>query len=123
MLSHLREIFRLARAENLRGDDPTEVVAAVLGPIHPRSRNQNMRALPFQQVAEGLQRVRDSGAYWSTKAVCEFMVYTGTRQGAVRGALWKRSTATGRSGPCPLTGPNYWAGPTVSPVRTGPGCP
>ncbi|MDE0232064.1 MAG: tyrosine-type recombinase/integrase [bacterium] len=89
VLSHLREMCRQVRAENLRGDDPTEVVAAALGPIHPRSRNRHTQALPYQQVAEALQRVRESGAHWSTKAVCEMMALTGARQNEVRGARWE----------------------------------
>ena len=46
-----------------------------------------MLALPYHQVPEALQRVRDSGAHPSTKGVFEMMVYTGARQGEVRGAL------------------------------------
>ena len=63
VFSHLRVICKRAVAENLRGDDPTEAVAAALGPIHPRRRNRPMPALPPQQVAEALQRVRESGAH------------------------------------------------------------
>ena len=86
--SHLRVIFGRVVAENLRGDDPTEAVAAALGPIHPRRRNRPMPALAYQQVAEALQRVRESDAHWATKGVCQMMVYTGTRQSETRGARW-----------------------------------
>ena len=118
VLSHLRVIFARAVAENLRGDDPTEAVAAALGPIHPRRRNRPMPALPYQQVAEALQRVRGSGAHWSTKGVCLTMGYAGTRQSEARGARWEEinrdearwcipgsRTKSGRSIIVPLSGP------------------
>jgi integrase len=89
VLSHLRVLFARVRAQNLRGDDPTEAVDAVLGPIHPRRRNQPMQSLPYSQVGEALQRVFDSGAHWSTKGVCLLMALTGTRQKEVRSALWE----------------------------------
>ena len=88
VLSHLRQVFARAVAENLRGDDPTEAVAAALGAIHPRRRNRPMRALHYREMREALQRVRDSGAHWATKAVFLLMAFTGTRQGEVRYALW-----------------------------------
>ena len=89
VFSHLRQVFARAVAENLRGDDPTEAVAAALGPIHPRRRNRPMPALHHRQMREALQRVRDSGAHWATKAVFLLMTLTGTRQGEVRGARWE----------------------------------
>ena len=118
VLSHLRVIFGRVVAENLRGDDPTEAVAAALGPIHPRRRNRPMPALAYQQVAEALQRVRGSDAHWSTKGVCLTMVYTGTRQSEARGVPWAeinrdealwcipgRRTKSGRPLVVPLSGP------------------
>ena len=88
VFSHLRVIFARAVAENLRGDDPTEAVAAALGPIHPRRRNRPLPAPSYQQMPEVLQRVRESDAHPSTKGVCELMVFTGTRQSEARGVRW-----------------------------------
>ena len=41
-----------------------------------------------QQVAEALQRILESDAGWATKAVCQMMAYTGTRQSEARSARW-----------------------------------
>ena len=40
-------------------------------------------------MAEALQRILESDAGWATKAVCQMMAFTGTRQGEVRGARWE----------------------------------
>ena len=118
LLSHMQVIFEWVKTQNLREDNPSDVVSAALGPIHPRRRNQPMPALPYDQVTDALQQVRDSGAYWATKAVCEIMAYTAARQGEVRGARWEEidlnlaiwylpsyRTKPGRSKTVPLSPP------------------
>ncbi len=116
VLSHLRVIFGRVRGENLRGDDPTEVVGSALGPI--KTRNRPMQSVPYDQVAEALQKVENSGAHWSTKAVFKMMAYTGARQEEIRGARWEEidldnaihsvpadRTKSGRRHRIPLSGP------------------
>ena len=116
VLSHLRVIFAWVRANNLRGDDPTEIVAKALGPI--KTRGEHMPALPHDQVARALESIDSSRAHWATKSVAKVMAHTGARQKEIRGARWEEvnyddatltvpgsRTKSGKPHRIPLTGP------------------
>ena len=52
------------------------------------SVKQNFRALPYQEVGEALEIVRESRASMSAKACFEFVVLTACRSGEARNATW-----------------------------------
>ena len=49
---------------------------------------QHRKALPYNDVAESIQRVHASGAWLATKLAFEFVVLTACRSGEVRAAMW-----------------------------------
>ena len=75
-----------AIAEGLRQDNPVAATVAVLPKNTAKTRHH--RALPFAEVFDALERVRNSDAYPVTKLAIEFLTLTATRSGETRGALW-----------------------------------
>ena len=80
-------VMKWAVAEGHREDNPAgDAIAAALpkngGPATHR------RALPHAEVAGAVRKVRESGAYQSTKLAFEFLILTAARSGEVRGATW-----------------------------------
>ena len=47
------------------------------------------RALPYQKIAEALHTIEASGASQSAKLALRFLIFTASRSGEVRGALWR----------------------------------
>ena len=83
----MRAVFNWAIAQGYRSDNPAgETLSLVL----PRQNNvkQHMRALPYSEVADAIEAVRESGAYKSVKLAFEFLVLTAARSGEVRLATW-----------------------------------
>ena len=78
--------MKLAIAEGHRADNPVDAI----GPALPRNGNgrKHHRALPYGRVAGALAAVRESGAWWATKAAFEFLTLTAARSGEVRGMMW-----------------------------------
>ena len=80
-------VMRWAVAQGYRQDDPAgPALSAALPP--PGRVVQHMRALPHAEVAAALATVRESGAWWATKAALEFIAHTACRSGEVRLAEW-----------------------------------
>ena len=80
------EVLEWAIAHDHRVDNPAQRVTRLLGSNgHLR---QHHRALAYGRVSGALAAIRESGAWWATKAAFEFLVLTGTRSGEVRGATW-----------------------------------
>ena len=80
-------VMKWAIAEGHRDDNPAgDAIAQAL----PRNSAPKVhhRALPYGEVAAALATVRESGAWWATKAAFEFLVLTASRSGEVRGARW-----------------------------------
>ena len=80
-------ICKWAIAEGHRDDNPSgDAIAAAL----PRngSHRQHFRAVHYSTVSGALATVRDSGAWWATKAAFEFLTLTAARSGEVRGMRW-----------------------------------
>ena len=86
VLSHIRAVLEWAKEKGFRGDNPANVVSVALGPV--MSRVRHMPALHHSLVANALEAVRASNAYWATVAAFEFQTLTATRHGEVRGARW-----------------------------------
>ena len=79
-------VMKWAIAEGLRESNPVDAIGAAL----PKNGNhkEHHQALPYGAVHGALAKVRDSGAWWATKAAFEFVVLTAARSGEVRGMRW-----------------------------------
>ena len=109
-------VLKWAIAKGHRGDNPAgEAIGAAL----PKNgaKREHFRALPHDRVSDALRHVRESGAWWATKAAFEILVLTAARSGEVRGAQWseidmeaatwtvpRERTKTGRDHRVPLSG-------------------
>ena len=82
----IRAVFEWAVAVELRGDNPCDRIVSVLGP--QQAAVEHMRALPHQEVAGAVARVRESAGAPVAKLALEFLVLTATRWGEVRRAVW-----------------------------------
>ena len=108
-------VMKWAIAKGHRGDNPAgEAIGAALPKIG--DKRKHFRALPYADVSDALSRVRESGAWWATKAAFELLVLTAARSGEVRGAtvdeidlnaaVWTvpgERTKTGRAHRVPLS--------------------
>ena len=79
-------VMEWAVAEGLRTDNPVSAIAAAL-PKNGHGRKHH-RAVAYAAVSDALATVRDSGAWWATKAAFEFLTLTAARSGEVRGMRW-----------------------------------
>ncbi|NKW71930.1 tyrosine-type recombinase/integrase [Rhodobacteraceae bacterium R_SAG10] len=80
------QVFKWAIAEDYRLDNPA--LAANLALPKLRSKAQNYKALPYDQVAGCVASVQKSGAWVGTKLALEFVILTAARSGEVRSARW-----------------------------------
>lgn len=80
-------VMKWAMAQGWRSDNPADAIAKAL-PKHDRSKIQHRKALPYDQVADALKKVRDSDAIVATKLAFELLVLTATRSGETRLARW-----------------------------------
>jgi integrase len=80
-------VLKWANANGWRTDNPADAISKAL-PKHDRSTIKHQKALPYDQVTDALNRVRESDASFSSKLAFEFMVLTATRSGETRGAVW-----------------------------------
>ena len=86
-------MFRYAIASRYikRNDDPTFAAELVLGKVDVKVRR--MRSLPYAEVPAALAKIRSAAFYpktaWPVTCLAfEFLVFTATRGGDVRGATW-----------------------------------
>ena len=84
--ARLGQVFQWAIAQGLRTDNPAD--RNINGALPKTSTKAHFKALPFDQVADALSKIRSSGAYLGTKLAFEFLVLTAARSGEVRGATW-----------------------------------
>ena len=75
-----------AIAEGHRESNPVDAITAAL-PTNGGGRKHH-RALPYSAVSGALATVRESGAWWATKAAFEYLTLTAARSGEVRGMRW-----------------------------------
>ncbi len=83
----IRAVMEWAVAMDLRPDNPCDRIGPVLG-LHGNGV-RHMRALPHEEVADAIRKVRASKARPVVKLAFELLVLTATRSGEVRGAAWK----------------------------------
>ncbi len=84
---YVNAVMKWAVAHGYRSANPAgEAVSAVLPKIS--SLREHFRALPYVEVSNALQKIRDSEAYEVTKLAIEFLTLTASRSGEVRGATW-----------------------------------
>lgn len=80
-------VMKWAMAQGWRTDNPADAITKAL-PKHDRSKVVHRKALPYDQVADASQKVRNSDAGLATKLAFEFLVLTATRSGETRLAKW-----------------------------------
>jgi len=80
-------VLKWAVAKGWRTDNPADAIGQAL-PKHDRSKVKHRTALPYEQVADAIGKVRGSEAGLSTKLAFEFLVLTATRSGETREARW-----------------------------------
>ena len=90
----IRAVLEWAVALELRGDNPCDRIVSVLGPQH--AAVEHMRALPHQEAAGAVARVRASVEAPVVKLALELLVLTATRWGEVREAARTEIDTDGR---------------------------
>lgn len=79
-------VFKWAIAEGMRLDNPAATDALALPRVEKKV--QHLKALHYNQVANCINAVQNSGAMDSTKLVMEFLILTGARSVEAREAVW-----------------------------------
>ena len=69
------------------GDNPVQLIGEAL-PRHKRSEGQHHAALPYEKVAEFIEKLRNGRSAPITRLAFEFLILTAARTKEVRGALW-----------------------------------
>ncbi|MFC4593955.1 tyrosine-type recombinase/integrase [Sphingobium tyrosinilyticum] len=95
-------VMKWAVAHGWRTDNPTEAIGQAL-PKHDRSKVKHREALPYDQVASAIAKVRGSDAGITTKLAFEFLVLTATRSGETREAKWGEFDLTKKVWTIPAT--------------------
>lgn len=80
-------VMKWAIAQGLRTDDPTAALNQVLP--KPNRKVKHRASLPYADVSNCLETVKQSDAMTSTKLAIELLVLTATRSGEVRLADWR----------------------------------
>ena len=81
-------IFDFAVVQGWRPDNPASSALTRALPRRPRLK-QHHQALPYSDVRNALQRVRESAAAPVTRLSFQFLVFTVARAGEVRMATWQ----------------------------------
>jgi len=79
-------VMKWAIAQGYRSDDPTLALNQVLP--KPNRRPKHRASLPYTDVSDCLNVIKNSDAMLSTKLAIELLVLTATRSGEVRLANW-----------------------------------
>ena len=82
----LGTVMKWAIAQGYRSDDPTIALNQVLP--KPNRKPKHRASLPYTNVADCLNIIKNSDAMLSTKLAIELLVLTATRSGEVRLANW-----------------------------------
>ena len=90
----MRAVLEWAVALELRTDNPCDRIVSVFGPQH--AAVEHMRALPHQEAAAAIARVRASVEAPVVKLALELLVLTAARWGEVREAVWTEIDTDGR---------------------------
>ena len=81
-------VMKWAMAQGWRQDNPAEAIAKAL-PKHDMRKVKHRVALPYTEVAECIETVRQSRAGRATKLALEFVILTATRSNETRLARWE----------------------------------
>lgn len=79
-------VFKWTIAKGWRQDNPAENIGQALPKLS--KVKQHRKALPYDEVAACIDAVKNSKAGVTTKLAFEFLVFSASRSGEVRGALW-----------------------------------
>jgi integrase len=80
-------VMKWAIAERFRPDNPAGPEIIKVLPKQPQ-QERHYRALPFQEVGSAIATIRNTNAWWATKACLEFTTLTAVRSGEARLAKW-----------------------------------
>ena len=81
-------VMKWAIAQGYRTDDPTLALNQVLP--KPNTKPKHRASLPYTDVSDCLNVIKNSDAMLSTKLAIELLVLTATRSGEVRLAEWSK---------------------------------
>lgn len=95
-------VLKWAIARGFRTDNPADAVQQALAK-HDRSKVKRMKALPYGEVANAIDKVKASKASDVTKLAFELLVHTACRSGDVRGAAWEEVDLDRRTWVIPAT--------------------
>ena len=84
----LDTIFDYAMAKGWCQHNPAGKHILQVLPKRPRTRQNHMKSLPYDDLPAALNAVRDSQADILTKLAIEFLALTAARSGEVRKAIW-----------------------------------
>ncbi len=79
-------VFKWAQAKQWRISDPTDSIEKAL-PKHKKPVKHH-KSLPFDEVSQAIETVKNSNALDVTKLAFEFLILTACRSGDVRGMRW-----------------------------------
>ena len=81
-------VMKWAIAERFRQDNPAgpEILQSL--PKQPQQRAHH-RALPYAEVGAGLEKIRNTDAWWGTRLCLEFLTLTAVRSGEARLGSWQ----------------------------------
>lgn len=86
VLQRISTVIKWTIAQGWRQDNPADNVALALPKM--AKVKEHRKALPYERVAECIERVKNSKAGVTTKLAFEFLVLSASRSGETRGALW-----------------------------------
>lgn len=86
VLQRISTVIKWTIAQGWRQDNPADNVALALPKM--TKVKEHRKALPYDRVAECVERIKNSKAGVTTKLAFEFLVLSASRSGETRGALW-----------------------------------
>ncbi|MBN2970680.1 integrase arm-type DNA-binding domain-containing protein [Roseomonas aeriglobus] len=81
-------VLKWAIARGYRTDNPADAVQQGMA-RHDRSNVKRMKSLPFREVKNAVDKVKESSASDATKLAFELLIHTACRSNEVRKAEWK----------------------------------
>ena len=79
-------VFKWSQAKQWRTNDPTDNIEKALPKYEKPVKHH--KSLPFDEIAQAIETVKNSNALDITKLAFEFLILTATRSGDVRGMRW-----------------------------------
>ncbi len=81
-------VMKWAIAQGYRQDNPAGDAVTASLPKQTGTK-RHLRALPHRDVADAIERIRQSNAHALLRLAAEFAIVTAVRSGEVRGAVWE----------------------------------